>query len=72
MSYVKADDGAENVSVIDTCFSRGASQFENSSSGKRALFVALLAKERGIEESDTSGEIRLTRRSEILITGMRE
>lgn len=50
VSYVKADDGAENVSVIDTCFSRGASQFENSSSGKRVLFVALLAKERGIEE----------------------
>lgn len=50
VSYVKADDGAENVSVIDTCFSRGASRFENSSSGKRVLFVALLAKERGIEE----------------------
>lgn len=50
VSHVKVDDGAENVSVIDTCFSRGASRSENSSSGKRVLFVALLAKERGIGE----------------------
>lgn len=40
---VKADGDTENVRlIIDTCFSRGASQPENSSSGKRVLFVALL------------------------------
>lgn len=40
---VKADGDTKNVRIItDTCFSRGASQPENSSSGKRVLFVTLL------------------------------
>lgn len=41
VSHAKVDDGAENVSVINTCFSRGASRTENSLSGKRVLFVAI-------------------------------
>lgn len=48
---VKADSDTENVRIItDTCFSRGAPQPENSSSGKRVLFVALL-----LAKSDEKG-----------------
>lgn len=40
---VKVNGDTENVRIItDTCFSCGASQPENSSSGKRVFFVALL------------------------------
>jgi len=68
---VKADGDTENVRIItDTCFSRGASQPENSSSGKRVLFVALpLAKndEKGMRHVGRD----LTGRSKLLITEMR-